>query len=194
MNEGDFHFVQFEDDAICAIDLLGNNIALNHDTSKQTVPGFIAHVHWQEEEMTPLLVGVRQVTALAFPEDDDKKGSKTKKPKTEESKKTSSSSSNPPWSLSVDGTISARMEGSGSEDEKQWMEASVDAPCFVLPDRPDCLPTRVSVQGATFGPTSFGDISIHMSSMSLSTNSVRESVLDDIYKFAFRVLGISSDE
>lgn len=59
--------------------------------------------------------------------------------------------------LVADGLITVRIEGR-SEDrgkESEWIKASLDSPRIVLPDRPDGLPSEISVEGVTVGPSSF---------------------------------------
>jgi len=159
--------VEFVDDQI-AKDAKGEQSSSEHIQE-------VAHIIWQEHEMRPVVAGVRDVMVLIETGTAQESGD--------------GASTSPPWTLVlVDGKIAMRMEGG-----TQWIEASLDSPStYVLADRPDEAPSQVSIGGATFGPTSFGNIFIRLSAVTMEADSFLLTSFTDIQNFIDRAMGLDA--
>ena len=121
--------------------------------------GRIGQVIWSEQSMKHLLKGALQM---------QKQGQSLIDRAVDESTKVTVDSSSPPWSFAVGGEISVQITGKNDE----WIQMSVDSPDFLLSNDPSPdagIFASGSIVGAKIGPTSFGNATVHVPSLRLST-------------------------
>lgn len=198
VGKDDFKLLQLDAASTFLVNLTGKMVALGHTESSDSMPK-LAQIDWKEKQTKPVLEGFAQLSELLNPI-----GTEQKKAELQQQSPTDSilhpvgtkvadgaKELRPakPWSLNVDGMISARFEGT-KDGEQEWLEASITSPYFEMATRSDELIHKVGLQRARIGPTSFGDMMIDMGPTSVEANAVKKSATATISEFMQRIFGM----
>ena len=147
--------------------------------SSSSEKGSIASMHWHEEPMKSVALGIQQVLTSTPAQVLEKLEA------LQENMPASTSDAVPlPWSVLVDGSLLFRVESSECDGKMDWLELST-GPLSVVISPVDMLPTSLTLAGCSSSRSSLGELFILVPLVTMRSDS-KEIVVDEPIKTTFQ--------